>query len=201
MQRFERLDIIRQRIWRRLTEAATQPGHPLRALPFGTGQGGTLQLRTVILRNADPNERVLAFHTDRRSQKVADIQANERIAWLAWDPDTKEQIRLHGSASVHFDDAVADEMWASQSPRSLDVYARRAAPGAPLEAPEDGLDEAVKFEPITREDVAEGRSHFSVVRTVIDEIDWLHLHPEGHYRAQFQFDPEEETFEGGWVVP
>jgi hypothetical protein len=96
---------------------------------------------------------------------------------------------------------VADAMWADQSPQSLDVYARTAAPGASLEAPTDGLDDAVTSEPITREDVAKGRRYFSVVRTVIDEIDWLHLHPEGHYRAQFQFDPDEGDVESGWVVP
>jgi pyridoxine/pyridoxamine 5'-phosphate oxidase len=201
MHRFETLDVVCRRIWDRLEEAATQPGHPFRALPFGTVAEEGLTLRTVILRQAEPDDRRLSFHTDRRSQKVAAIRAHERVAWLAWDPETREQIRLHGTASLHFDDAVADEMWAAQSPQSLDVYARTAAPGASLEAPDDGLNDAVTSEPITREDVAEGRRYFSVVRTVIDEMDWLHLHPEGHYRAQFQFNPEAEAFRGGWVVP
>jgi len=49
--------------------------------------------------------------------------------------------------------------------------------------------------------VAEGRPYFAVIRTVIDEVDWLHLHPEGHYRAQFQFHPDADRFEGTWVVP
>ncbi len=201
MHRFSSLDTVRQRIWHRLEAAATEPGHPLRVLPFGTEQGGAPHLRMVVLRDADADERVLAFHTDRRSQKVADIRDRERVAWLAWDPDTKEQIRLQGTASIHLDDAIADEMWAAESPRSLDVYVREAAPGTPLPAPEDGLEETVKTDPVTRDDVSDGRQYFAVVRTVIDEMDWLHLHPEGHYRAQFQFDPDQEGFDGGWVVP
>lgn len=201
MQRFTDLATIRRRVWDRLRAAATEPGHPLRALSFGTSTDGRPQLRTVILRDADPDERVLAFHTDRQSQKVADIRAEEKITWLGWTPETREQVRLSGTASLHFDDAVAEEMWQEQSPGSLDLYVRERAPGTPLEAPRDGRDAAVKTDPVTREDVADGRPNFAVVRTVIDGIDWLHLHPEGHYRAQFQFDAEADAFEGGWVVP
>jgi hypothetical protein len=49
--------------------------------------------------------------------------------------------------------------------------------------------------------VADGRPHFAVVRTVIDEIDWLHLHPEGHYRAHYRFEADQEQFAGTWIVP
>lgn len=201
MERFTSLDAVRRRVWRRLQEAVADPGHAYRTLTFGTATDGAPHLRTVILRAADPEARRLAFHTDRRSRKVEHIRALDRIAWLGWDPGTKEQIRLHGTASVHLDDAVADAMWAAQAPSSLDIYVRPPAPGTPLDAPDDGLDPSVTDGPVTREDVAGGRQHFAVVRTVIDEIEWLHLHPEGQYRAQFRFDASTEAFAGDWVVP
>jgi hypothetical protein len=201
MDRYTQLNTVRTRVWRRLSAAAEEPGHPYRTLTFGTAQDDTPHLRTVVLRAVSRAHRRLAFHSDRRSQKVDDIRATGQIAWLGWDRETAEQVRLHGRATVHTDDAVADAMWEAQDPASLDVYAGTAAPGTPVDAPDDGLDEAVKSEPVTRADVASGRPHFAVVRTVIDEIDWLHLHPEGHYRARFTYDADAEAFEGSWILP
>jgi hypothetical protein len=201
MDRYTDLDTVLDRVWRRLDAAAAEPGHPYRTLTFGTAQADQPHLRTVILRRADRGERRLAFHTDRRAQKVADLRENDRIAWRGWDPEAREQVRLRGTGTVHLDDAVADAMWADQAPSSLAVYPRPPAPGTPLDAPDDGLLAAAKEEPITREDVADGRRYFAVIRTVIDEISWLHLHPEGHYRAHFHFDHDEQAFAGTWVVP
>lgn len=200
MDRFQNLDAVRHHVWDRLTLAAEEPGAAWRTPTFGTVNEGGPDLRTVVLRETVPEKRRLAFHTARQSEKVAAIREDSRIAWHAWDPETVEQVRLYGSATVHVDDAVADAMWASQDPASLAVHARTTEPGTPLDAPEDGLADAVQSEPITRADVDAGREHFAVVRTVIDAMDWLHLHPEGHYRAQFHYDADGEV-EGQWVAP
>lgn len=93
------------------------------------------------------------------------------------------------------------DLWETQSPDSLAVYVRTTAPGTSLDEPGDGLRETVKSEPITEDDVAEGRQYFAVIQTFIDRIEWLHLHPEGHYRARFEYRPAQEAFEGTWVVP
>lgn len=201
MDRYGDLSTVRTRVWRRLSVAAEEPGHPYRTLTFGTAQADAPHLRTVVLRAANRDHRRLAFHSDRRSQKIDDIRATGQIAWLGWDRETAEQVRLQGRATVHTDDAVADAMWEAQAPASLDVYAGTTAPGTPVDAPDDGLDAAVKREPVTRSDVAAGRPYFAVVRTVIDEIDWLHLHPDGHYRARFAYDADAEAFEGSWILP
>lgn len=201
MERHTELVTVLDRVWRRLQRAAEEPGHPFRTLTFGTVIGGTPHLRTVVLRRADVEERSLAFHTDRRSQKVADLRSHGRICWHGWDAEAREQVRLRGAGTVHVDDAVANEMWETQAPGSLAHYSRSAAPGTSIDGPYDGLDAAVQDRAIRRKDIAEGRPHFAVVRTVIDEIDWLHLHPEGQYRAQFQFNQEQSAFEGTWVLP
>lgn len=201
MDRFSDLDTVRDHVWDRLVDAAEQPGHPYHTLTFGTAGAKGPHLRTVVLRETAPSARRLAFHTDRESQKVTQIEANDRVAWHGWAPDPREQVRLYGTATVHRDDDVADAMWAAERPSSLNVYVRSMAPGAPLDAPGDALDAAVKGETITRADVAPGRDAFAVVRTTIDRIDWLHLHPEGHYRARFTFDADANRFEGTWIVP
>jgi len=201
MDRYTELDAVLDRVWDRIETAAEDAGHAFRTLTFGTVHEAAPRLRTVVLRTADREERRLAFHTDRRSQKVEDVRSHDRIAWHGWDADALEQVRLRGTGQVHVDDAVTKELWDKQSPRSLAVYPKSPAPGAPIDGPRDGSADSVQSEPVTRADVAEGKQHFAVIRTVIDEIDWLHLHAEGHYRAQFQFEPSMQAFEGTWVVP
>lgn len=201
MERLTDLDNVLDLAWQRLERAAEKPGHPFRALTLGTARDHAPHVRTVIVRETDREARRLVFHTDRRTRKVDDIRESPRIAWHGWNPDTREQLRLQGTATVHCDDEVADALWAAERPSSLDVYVRDAAPGTSVEAPRDGRADAVRNKTLTRDDVADGRPYFAAVRTVIDEIEWLHLHPEGHYRARFAFDATEERFEGDWILP
>lgn len=197
--RYTDLDTVHARVWDDIETAAQDPGHPYRQLTFGTVYEETPDLRTVVLRAADADARVLQFHSDRRSRKVEALHDNDRIAWHVWDPDSLEQVRLYGSATVHLDDEVADSLWDAQSPGSLSVYPRPTAPGTPIDAPDDGLRPAVKSDPITEEDVASGRQYFAAIRTTIDRLEWLHLHPDGHYRARFEY--ASDGVEGTWVVP
>jgi len=201
MPRFTDLDLLLNHVWDEVESAAEDPGHTYRTLTFGTVHEQVPALRTVLLRRAHREDRELQFHSDRRSRKVEALRNNDRIAWHGWDAEAREQIRLYGTGSVHLDDEVAMDLWESQSPGSLDVYVRPSAPGTPLDEPGDGLQPAVKTEPITEDDVAEGRQYFAAIRTVIDRIEWLHLHPEGHYRARYEYQTDTEAFEGTWVVP
>lgn len=201
MTRYSNLDSVLKHVWSELEAAAEQPGHAFRQLTFGTVHEQRPDLRTVVLRRVEGSDRQLQFHTDRRSRKVGSVRENDRVAWHGWDADAREQIRLYGRASVHLDDEVAMDLWEHQSPASLAVYVRPTAPGTALQEPGDGLRPAVKSEPVTEEDVAEGRQYFAAIQTTVDWIEWLHLHPDGHYRARFVYQEPEDSFEGAWVVP
>lgn len=201
MPRYTDLDAVLAHVWEEVEAAAADPGHVYRTPAFGTVREGAPEVRTVVLRAADAADRELLFHTDRRSKKVAALRETDRVAWHGWDSASREQIRLYGTGTVHLDDDVALDLWASQSPDALALYAKPPAPGRALDAPGDGLRPSVTGDSITEADVAEGRQYFAAVRTIIDRIDWLHLHPEGHSRAQFAYRPAEEAFEGRWVVP
>lgn len=200
MQRLTELETVFDRVWNRVEAGAEDPGHSFRTPTIATASADGPEARTVVLREADRATRRLAFHTGRQSAKVRAIRDTPRVAWHWWDPAAREQVRLRGTATVHTDDAVADAMWDNQAPASLAVHVREVPSGTPLDAPRDALGEAVHAEPITRDDVAPGREHFAVVRTVVDFVDWLHLHPEGHYRAHFRCPPG-EVVEGTWVAP
>ena len=197
--RYTDLDTVHAHVWDALEAAAENPGHPYRQLTFGTVHQETPDLRTVVLRTADADAHELQFHSDRRSRKVEALRENDRIAWHAWDAESLEQIRLYGTATVHLDDDVATALWESQSPGSLSVYPRPTAPGTPIDEPEDKLRPAVKSDPITEDDVASGRQYFAAIRTMIDRVEWLHLHPDGHYRARFEYGTDGR--EASWIVP
>ncbi len=199
LPRYTNLDSVHNHVWDEVATAAQEPDHPYRQLTFGTVYEQGPDLRTVVLRAVDADTRVLQFHSDRRSRKVEALRENDRIAWHGWDEEAREQIRLYGTATVHLDDEVAADLWETQSPESLAVYVRPPAPGRSLDEPDDGLRPVVESEPVTEEDVASGRQYFAVIRTVIDQMEWLHLHPDGHYRARFDYSGDE--VEGSWVVP
>lgn len=201
MTRYTNLDAVQNHVWEEIEAAADTPEHAFRRLTFGTVHDRAPDLRTVVLREANAEDHVLQFHTDRRSRKVEALRENERVAWHGWNPEAREQIRMQATATVHLDDNVAMDLWASQPPDSLAVYVRPSAPGSTLDDPDDALRPDANTEPTSKDDVAAGRQNFAVIRTVIDRIEWLHLHPDGHYRARFTYRPERGDVDATWVAP
>jgi pyridoxamine 5'-phosphate oxidase len=195
------LDDLHDWIWTELETAATDRKHALRTANIATAGFDEPRMRTVVLRGASRSMRHLAFHSDRRAEKIAELRANERIAWHWWNPDTSVQLRLRGHATIHTDDAVADQMWAAEPANSLDLYLKSQTPGTPADTPTDGLAEHVQEGDLTRDDVAPGRAHFAVIRSVIDHIDAVHLNREEHQRARFEWEESEKRWEKDWLIP
>lgn len=200
MQRHTDLEKLLYHIWEEIERGVRDAEHPYRAPVFATVGADTPRVRSVILRRADRKTRSLLFHTDRRSQKIGEIQYNSQVVWHFWSPQSGEQLRLRGEAFLHFDDALADEVWQASHPKSLKLYMKPTPPGTKVERPNSGLVDAVESVRLeSHEQVAQGRQYFTVVRTQINAIDFLHLHPEGNYRASFQWDGTEEH--RSWIIP
>jgi hypothetical protein len=151
--------------------------------------GGAPALRTVVLRGFDPAERLLRFHTDRRSAKAGEIAADPRVALHGYDPAAQVQLRIAGVASLHLDDAVADAAWAGSRTMSRMCYAAPDAPGRPVPAP-----------PPAPTDPEGGRENFCAVLLRVDTLDWLLLAAAGHRRAHFAWDAQ-GALTAGWVAP
>lgn len=195
------LDDVLDLVWKQAEAGAVDPSHPFRTPTFGTAGNDQPQLRTVVLRSAQRDTRSLSFHSDRRADKIEEVRANERIAWHVWMPERSLQVRMRGRATVHTDDALADRMWEAEPPESLGHYLNDDPPATAIDEPVDELPDAFHEGTLTEEDVAAGRPHFAVVRTVIDEIDALHLQPGNHQRALFTWDTASNAFSGSWLVP
>lgn len=196
LKRYDDLAALLDHIWDYIETAASDPGHAFRT-PTLVSTGP--HVRTVVLREADHNARQLTCHSDSRAAKIRDIANDPNIVWHYWDAERLEQFRLTGHATLHTDDARADEQWRTTSPKSRAIYAKPTSPNTVVDTPQDGLADAVRKDNLTDDDVASGRENFAVIDTVIRDITWLHLHPDGHYRARFVWDGDK--FLGNWLVP
>jgi pyridoxamine 5'-phosphate oxidase len=183
----------REEIWRQLARGVADRKAAFHTPALATiSTDGQPRLRTVVLRGFDPALAELTIHTDRRSEKFAELSARPGCAILLYDPGLKQQLRVTGRASLHLDDAVADQAWARSGRSSRVCYQLTSAPGEVIASPYDGLPEP--------DNLALGRPHFSVIRVEIAEIEWLYLASAGHRRARFVRSGD-GPFSGEWLVP
>jgi pyridoxine/pyridoxamine 5'-phosphate oxidase len=134
------------------------------------GIDGFLAARTVVLRGFDATERVLVFHSDRRSRKVAELAADPRIAAVFYELKNKIQVRVDGWASVHVVDGVTAAAW-----QRLAVFSRRGylslPPGSASSAPSSGLPAALETRVPDAEEAEGGYANFAVILAQVHRLD------------------------------
>jgi len=176
----------------RLAEGTRDRRSPAHSPTLGTiGLDGRPRLRTVILRGFDETGHRLRFHTDRRSAKVAELARDPRVALHVYEQAGKFQMRIEGVASVHHDDTIANEAWASSRAMSRVCYGTNPAPGTTIRdggafsVPSDGETEG-------------GRANFAAVVVAMERLETLYLAFSGHRRAAFRLVGEPSAT---WLVP
>lgn len=191
---YDDLDETLVEAWRLLEEGVTDRHSPCHTPSIATLDAeGLPSLRTVVLRAVDPPTRSLRFHTDARSSKVAEIEAQSRVALHAYHPLRKIQLRLTGLASLHREDDVARAAWEASRYFSRLCYGVAPGPGTAIaeawdwQQGEDGSAEAASF------------AHFCAVVVQIDTLEWLYLAARGHRRARF--DWRTGALSETWLVP
>ena len=84
--------------WANLVLAAKNRHHPWHTPTLANVGDGIAQIRTVVLRSADSESRVVSCHTDSRSPKIAQLEADPNLSWHFYDRDAKVQLRAYGRA-------------------------------------------------------------------------------------------------------
>jgi pyridoxamine 5'-phosphate oxidase len=158
------------------------------------GADGRPRLRTVILRACGVIHRSLRFHTDIRSDKVSEIGCDPRVSLHFYDPSSKIQLRLDGTATVNTDNAVADAAWEASRDFSRQTYGIAPAPGAVIAAGADFTLPEANYEA-----TANGRVNFCAVTVEIEGLEWLYLASAGHRRALFRWDSGGASRQ--WLAP
>jgi pyridoxamine 5'-phosphate oxidase len=182
--------------WAMLKEATINRRKPCHLMNVATiGLDGRPKVRTVVLRDADVAGLTIRFHTDARSQKVAELAANPNIEAHFYDQPANIQIRLSGMALVEAtDQPTARQAWGEAKAMSKVCYRLDAGPGSALEAG-DGYGylkhEAGEADP--------GEAQFRTVTIKVERMDMVVLKIEANRRAVFEMSGGE--IEGRWVVP
>ncbi|MCJ2061660.1 pyridoxamine 5'-phosphate oxidase family protein [Methylobacterium sp. J-088] len=181
-------------LWRLLAEGAAlgRSGFHLPALAT-LGPDGAPRLRTVVLREADPETGTLRFHCDRRSDKAAEIAVNPACALMAYDVAAKTQIRVEGHATLHTDDAVAEAAWTGSRAMSRVCYGAEPGPGTTLPAGD------AYTMPDETAAATVGRPHFAAVLLRAERLEFLYLDRRGHRRAAWSRN--ESSWCGTWLAP
>lgn len=177
-------------------------GHKLRQHSFHQGVLATMSARGpaaryVVLRGVDRERGMLAFHTDARSPKLAEIIAMPKVSWCFHGQHV--QLRLRGNASVHRNDAPADNAWQLCSASMRRAYLADQPPGSRCEAPAPGAYVGDDPTPLRPDQAERARGHFALVQVKLVELDWLHLAGTGHRRAGFLREGEHWLQE--WRLP
>lgn len=159
-------------------QAINDPSDAWRLAGLATiDQHGHPQVRQVVLREVNTEAAHILVYTDRRSQKVFELQQQPACALLLWCPTRHQQLRLSCRARTLKENA---KHWAKIEGRhSVNDYASIPAPGEDLLAP-------LQF------DQANARDHFVVMVLQVLEIDRLWLSRKGHRRQRLSADGEYE---------
>jgi len=154
---------------------------------------GLPAMRTVVLRGVDVANRVLRFHTDRRSAKFSELSVHPRIALHFYDASIKTQIRLEATAELHVEDPLAVAAWEASRPFSRLCYAADIGPGMEVASPPAA--------PTPRDAERDsGFGNFCLVIAAVHHLEWLHLAAAGHQRAAFDWVGEGPP-SARWLAP
>ena len=178
-------------IWQRLAKAVDDRPDPWR-LPVLCTQGlNGPSARTMVMRSADAEGRVLTAQTDIRSTKIPGFRKDPRVDLLFFDPAKQEQVRTTGRAVIHHDDDITRRAWPSVPDANQYNYAATHAPGASIDDPAQGQ--------ATSGDLAKAYDNFAVIRCEINAVDWLQLSKPTHRRAQYSWNGTDWL--ATWSVP
>lgn len=143
---------------------------------------GSPRVRTVVLRRFDAAARVVHFHADARSPKVAEIRERPGVQLMLYDPVARLQARISATAAVHVGDDAARAGWDASQPMSRACYAATLGPSHELI---EG-----QMVPVLlpgQFDEAEAFANFAVIACAVETIDVLELHADGHRRARLDW--------------
>lgn len=177
---------IRSQIWRELSRAARDKHHLWRTPVIATAcEDGSVNARTVVLRNVDKDKGVIQIYTDARSPKVTELMSQPKAVFVFWSNKLGWQLRLSVTVTLLSKTSQLEDLWNQvKKTAAASDYLSLLAPGTTLkESTQKTKDKSLET------------SHFTVLNAQVQEIDWLELARTGHRRARLTTD----TWE--WLAP
>ena len=196
----ENTNEIFQDIKRNLARGVKDRKHSFHTPVFcNVNDDGVIESRVVVLRQFDPLELVLNFHTDFRSPKVTDLKKNNNSLFVFYDHKLKIQMRIKTTSMLNNQNKIAKEMWDKTRLLSRKCYLTERNPSSFTLFPEDGIPEHLIGKEPNFEESEKGFRNFTVVENKVNEIDWLYLKISGHRRLKLVFKNESPEYQ--WLIP
>ena len=170
-----------------LKDGVTDPNHPFKFTTLATlGLGNLPRLRTIRIRDFDPQNMRLTFYTDSRSKKILHIKENNKVSLLFYHPEKLLQLRMEGLAIRERDEEILQGLWARIGEKSQLDYRTAIAPGTEIQNPD-------KIEYV------EERSYFAAVYILPFKIELVQLKRPNHIRIRFS--KREGDWKSDYLVP
>lgn len=181
----------------RLDEGVRRRQDPFHQGVLSTQGADGPKARYLVLRGFDRARGVVTLHSDRRSDKLAQLAADPRASYCLFGD--KLQLRLEGRVRIHLDDAEADAAWARTGMMARRTYLVDPAPGSVLEEPGGGLPGDLAQHAPDPERSEAGRQNFALLALHLERVEWLSLAATGHRRARFVRG--DGKWNGDWLAP
>jgi len=180
-------EAIRSKLNAMLLAAVGDPAHPFHWPIFASlGVDGTPECRMMVLRDYDAERGEFFLHTDHRSAKMEDIDANELSSLYFYDASLRLQIRVAGITDVHHRNEVTRKHFAALPEHAKAMYGVRTPPGKEID-----IDAPFDVPPTGPVNLDSAYQNFAVVRVTSASADVLELHPTGHRRIVISLDSVE----------
>ena len=160
---------------------------------LSTFDEGRVSIRTMVLREFDPDRRLIRFHTDFRSIKIQQLKKDSHGAVHAYDPSLKIQIRLDGKINLHHKDEITKSSWELSKEMSKECYFVGGSPGT-------RIDDPTKYDPPTFNfESCNGFENFCVIVFQFESMEFLYLKKSGHRRAIHNWTAAKH--QASWLIP
>jgi len=194
---YEDFQEIKKKIWSMFSDAVTNRSSSFRIPVFICGIQKDFDGRIVVLRKSDQSNNLLQYHSDIRSNKIANLKNNKNAAMLFYDKEKKIQVRLKVECTINHNNEVTKESWLKTNHMSRKCYLLDNGPGIESPTPTSGLKPELDNFEFTMEQSEKGYKNFTVIQCKIKNIEWLYLAAKGHRRAKFDLDSNKDS----WLVP
>lgn len=170
-------DNLVTRVWQELIRATNDRHHHWRTPALSSiGLDGNPQVRTIVLRHANPTLWTLDAFTDSRSPKYNELVKHGRAQLVFWSTRLRWQLRVSVNVSVHTKGDLVETAWARmrQSKESKDYLGNQASGGAIISNEVNEL--CTPHAP--------NNHYLAVLSFQVISMDWLELGKDMHRRAQ-----------------
>ncbi|MBC7523865.1 MAG: pyridoxamine 5'-phosphate oxidase family protein [Flavobacterium sp.] len=195
------LQEIEDLAWKKMVNGSVKKKNGFRTMYVATvNQLGEATMRTVVNRKVDQLRKTIYFHTDIRSQKIADLRADNRLFMLFYDAKQRVQIVVKAHAILHTDDDLKNNRWKATSAQARLGYMTLDAPNTESELPTLGYDTKFSENKPTETESDFYKGNFVVIECVVYELSFLYLDYLGNRKANFMY--ENATLANShWAVP